>query len=321
MIVSVVVPLFNAEKTITKCIDSILSQTLPADKYEVIAVDDGSSDSTPDLIKHLPIRYIRQENRGPASARNRGAKEAKGDIILFTDSDCVPSKDWIEQMLKPFENTQISAVKGAYESPQKSLTARFCQVEFSERFEMLKKVEFIDMVDTYSAGFRRKIFWEAGGFDESFPAANNEDTDLSYKLSSAGHKMVFNPGAIVHHLGHPDSIVKYARTKFWRGYWRMVVYKRFPGKMIKDSYTPQSLKLQIVLIFGAVFFLVLSIAVKQSIYFFALLIAGFLLSAASFFFFALKEDFAVGILSPLYLALRATSIGSGVLYYYLTGRK
>ena len=77
------------------------------------------------------------------------------------------------------------------------------------------------------------------GFDESFPVANNEDTDLSYRIAAAGHVMVFNPDAVVSHLRHPDSLRRYIRQKFWRGYWRMIVYRRHPGKMVKDTYTPR----------------------------------------------------------------------------------
>ena len=127
--------------------------------------------------------------------------------------------------------------------------ARFAQVEFEERFDMLKRVGTIDMVDTYSAGFRKEIFLKMGGFDTSFPVANNEDTEFSYRMSKLGYRMVFNPDAIVYHLNHPDTIRKYARLKFWRGYWRMVVYKKFPDKMLKDTYTPQTLKLQILFLF------------------------------------------------------------------------
>ena len=154
-------------------------------------------------------------------------KEAQGEIILFTDSDCVPSDNWISEMVKPFEDKEVVAVKGAYKTRQKSITARFAQLEFEERFEMLKKAESIDMVDTYSAGYRKDIFLLMGGFDPYFPVANNEDTELSYRMSKLGYKMVFNPDAIVYHLNHPSSIKRYARLKFWRGYWRTVVYKRF----------------------------------------------------------------------------------------------
>lgn len=322
MKISVIVPAYNAEKYIGQCIKALLNQAYRHEDYEVIVVDDGSIDKTVDIIKTHPVRYIYQKNHGPATARNNGVKEAKGDIILFTDSDCIATPNWIEEMVRSFKSLDIAAVKGAYLTNQKEVIARLAQVEFEERFEMLKKAESIDMVDTYSAGFRRDIFLQMGGFDTSFPVANNEDTDLSYRMSKEGFKMVFNPDAIVYHLKHPDSIKKYARLKFWRGYWRMVVYKKFPDKMLKDTYTPQALKLQILFLFtllatlpGAVIFP----GVGQDM----LLMTGLALalSILPFTLFALKRDLPVGIAAPFFLIVRAASLGTGMLWGLWSYRK
>ena len=311
--VSIIIPAYNAEKTIGQCLKALLEQSYPADSYEVIVVDDGSTDKTGEIAQGYKVRYIRQENQGPAVARNKGTQEAKGEIILFTDSDCVPDVHWAGEMAKSFKDPEIAAVKGAYKTNQKSLVARFAQIEFEERYEMLKKADSIDMIDTYSAGFRRDIFLKTGGFDASFPSANNEDTELSYRMSKLGLKMVFNPGAIVYHLNHPDSIMKYARLKFWRGYWRMVVYKRFPGKMVKDTYTPQALKIQILFLYlSLITLLMLAIWQKLTILFLFSIIA-FILSTLPFTLFAFKKDTMVGILSPFFLLIRAGSLGAGVI--------
>ena len=318
---SVIVPSYNSSSTIRSCLSSLLNQSLSKEDYEIIVVDDGSTDNTRSIIMEFPVKYLWQPNSGPAAARNHGAREAKGSIILFTDSDCVPAYDWIEEMVKPFKSADIIAVKGAYGTYQKSLVARFAQVEFQERFELLMKAESIDMVDTYSAAFRHDTFRQHGGFDESFPVANNEDTDLSYKLSLTGNRMVFNPMAVVFHLRHPDTIYKYFRQKFWRGFWRMVVYKRFPGKMVKDTYTPQSLKFQIVFLFGALSLLLLSFLNGTVLYVSIIFCAAFAASAVSFSVFSIKKDFSVGLLSPFFLAIRAFSIGSGILYYFYTQTK
>ena len=312
--VSVIVPTYNAEKTIGQCLEALAGQSYPADSYEVIVVDDGSTDGTGDIARRHKIKYIRQENRGPAAARNRGAEEAGGEIILFTDSDCLPDKDWIGEMVKPFADPGVAAVKGAYKTGQKEITARFAQLEFEERFQLLKKAESIDMVDTYSAGFRRKIFMDMGGFDTSFPVANNEDTELSYRMSAAGHKMVFNPDAIVYHLDHPSSVKRYARLKFWRGYWRMAVYRRFPDKMVKDTYTPQTLKVQILFLYLS---LLLWPAAGIHPYFTPPLffcMAVLAVSTLPFAAFAVKKDPAAGLLSPFLLLVRAASLGAGMIW-------
>jgi glycosyltransferase involved in cell wall biosynthesis len=312
--ISVIIPAYNAGDTLPLCIDALMKQEY-LHSYEVIVVDDGSTDRTGDIARRYDIRYFRQPNQGPATARNNGTKEANGEIILFTDSDCVPDKLWIREMVRPFEDEEVAGVKGAYKTKQKSLIARFAQVEFEERFELLRRAKRIDMVDTYSAAFRRDIFWKMGGFDESFPVANNEDTDFSYKLSSAGYKMVFNPNAVVYHLNHPDSIKRYVRLKFWRGYWRMVVYKKYPNKMLKDSYTPQTLKLQIMFLFLSLICLPL-MGWQPHLMFYPLTlsVAGFVLSALPLTVWALRKDLFVGIFSPLMIFVRAASLGLGIIW-------
>ncbi|MBI5903439.1 MAG: glycosyltransferase [Deltaproteobacteria bacterium] len=312
---SVIVPAYNAARTIDKCLGSLRDQTVGKGRYEVIVVDDGSTDSTPLIVKGYSVKCIRQRNLGPAAARNAGAREARGGIILFTDSDCVPESDWIKEMARPFADPSVSAVKGAYRTLQPGIVARFSQIEFEERFEMLKAAPSIDMVDTYSAAFRKEVFDVAGGFDTGFPAPNNEDTELSYRLSSSGHRMVFNPRAVVCHLNHPDSIKRYARLKFWRGYWRMVVYKRFPDKMLKDTYTPQTLKFQILaaMMIGACLPVGLLFPAYGLLLF--VLAGGFFLALSTpFFLTALRKDPAVAVVSPALLFLRAVSIGLGALW-------
>lgn len=322
MKISVIVPAYNAEKYIGQCIKALLNQSYRREDYEVIVVDDGSTDKTADIIKDYPLRYIYQKNQGPAAARNNGVKEAKGDIILFTDSDCIATPNWIEEMVRPFKSSDIAAVKGAYLTNQKGVIARLAQVEFEERFEMLKKAESIDMVDTYSAGFRRDIFLQMGGFDTSFPVANNEDTDLSYRMSKQGFKMVFNPDAIVYHLKHPDSIIKYARLKFWRGYWRMVVYKKFPDKMLKDTYTPQTLKLQILMLFLIMGFIPVAAIfpgfgiypLSASVFIFGLLLLPFTV-------LVIRKDPSVAVFAPFFLTMRAASLGAGMIWGIITAKK
>lgn len=312
MAFSIIVPAYNAEATIKSCIQALLSQSVDADLYEVIVVDDGSKDATAEIIRSFPVEYHFQENQGPAAARNKGAWLAKGDIILFTDSDCVPDRFWLEKMTAPFsENTDISGVKGAYKTRQKSLTARFAQAEFEDRFSLLKKSQYIDMVDTYSAAFKRSVFLDAGGFDPYFPVANNEDTELSYRLVSQHHLLVFNPEAFVYHT-HPDTLKKYLRIKFWRGYWRLVVYARFPGKAIKDTYTPKVIKIQTLVMLGVFMLVPAGLLASPALLLPSLGLAALVL-VMSFPFSrqVYRKDRLLGLLSPVYCLLRAGVFAAG----------
>ena len=112
--VSVVVPAYNAESSIALCLEALMQQDYPGNLFEIIVVDDGSADATAHIVQGFPVRYVYQKNAGPAAARNHGAQKAAGEILLFTDADCVPDPDWVEEMVLAFRNPSIAAVKGAY---------------------------------------------------------------------------------------------------------------------------------------------------------------------------------------------------------------
>lgn len=317
--VSVIIPVYNGEKTIKDCIRSIQNQSYPHEDYEIIVVDDGSADNTAKILEGLNIRFITQQNRGPATARNRGAQIAKGDILLFTDADCVADKRWIDKMVSPFKNPDIVGVKGSYKTLQKELIARFSQAEFEERYRLQKRFEFIDFVDSYSAGFRKDIFFKIGGFNQNFPSADHEDVDLSYRLSKAGYKMVFNPNAIVYHQ-HPKGLLRYLGMKFWRAFWRMSVYKKYPEKMLKDTYTPHNMKFQILLVYC---FFVSLLGIFFNHYFMYISILTLLLFFCTTIHFSLKivkDDMILSFFAPLFLFLRASAFSFGIICGILFGR-
>src|SRR5205823_4981082 len=207
-------------------------------------------DETMSVLAHYQdIRVVRQpRNMGPAAARNRGAQEATGEIILFTDADCVPGENWVADMVRSFEDDPgVTGVKGVYRTRQRDLTARFVQLEFEFKYERMKQQEKIVFIDTYSAGYRRLIFLESGGFDTGFPVASTEDIELSFRLAAKGHRMVFNPRAYVYHQ-HPASWIDYLKRKFKYAYWGAVVMRRYPNKALNDSYTPITQKFQLMLV-------------------------------------------------------------------------
>ncbi len=312
---SIIIPCYNSENTIKECIDSIILDSQNTHhNVEIIAVDDGSNDSTRDILRsYKDVKYIYIENMGPATARNRGAETARGEILLFTDSDCIVQPGWIDQMLIPFlENRHISAVKGAYRTHQEEITAQFCQLEFQERYRFLERQKFIDFVDTYSAAFKKDTFWEIGGFNESFPYPNNEDVDLSYRMASYSKLMVFNPKAVVIHK-HKTKAIDYFKLKFSRAFWRMVVYSKYPEKIIRDSYTPYSLKIQMILLDVMILSLILSPFIKHA---FSISIAAFgffILSCIPFSVTGLKNSFSLFLVSFPMLFLRALALNLGIL--------
>ena len=247
---SVVVPAYNAAGTLPLCLTALAAQDYPRAAYEIVVVDDGSTDATAAIAAAAGATVIAQPNTGPAATRNRGAAAAAGEIILFTDADCEPQPDWLTLMLQPFADPAVAGVKGSYRTRQREVVARLAQYEFEERYELLARRPTIDFVDTHAAAFRAAVFHATGGFDPAFVQANNEDVDLSYRLAEQGYRLVFQRWAVVYHR-HVASWRRYARLKMRRGYWRMLVYRLHPGKALRDSYTPQVLKLQVLLAYAA----------------------------------------------------------------------
>ncbi|MBN1297098.1 exopolysaccharide biosynthesis polyprenyl glycosylphosphotransferase, partial [bacterium] len=263
---------------------------------------------------------VHQANQGPAMARNAGAQRATGRIIVFTDADCVADRNFLEEMVKPFTNPAVVGVKGAYRTQQKQLWARFAQVEFMERYAKLERSESIDFVDSYAAAFLKTVFWQVGGFDPHFPVANNEDVDLSYKIARQGFPMIFNPAAIVFHT-HPDSFSRYLKLKFSRAYWRMLVYRRFPEKIVSDSYTPQSLKIQIVITGLMLLTGVLGLFHPPIALIIPVLAGLFLLATTPFVFRAVRIDPMIAAFCPIAIFLRSVAFGLGIVSGILAQRR
>ncbi len=233
--VSIVIPAYNAEKTIGKTLETCLDQDYKGE-FEIIVVDDGSTDNTRDIIKGYPVRYIFQGNSGPAAARNRGWKAGSGKIVCFTDSDCIPKKNWLSTLLKHYkDNTQVSAVCGSYEiANPESLLARCIQEGIAFRHSTMG--ENVRVFGTYNLAIKRSVLEEVGGFDETFLQASGEDNDLSYRIQERGHRIVFDGDALVAHH-HRNSLFKYLKDQYVHGYWRAKLYRDHPGMSGGDDYT------------------------------------------------------------------------------------
>ncbi len=315
--VSIIIPTFNGASRIGKCLDTLLPQVAGRDA-EILVVNDGSTDNTADVVKrYSAIRLITQANAGPAAARNRGALEARGTIILFTDDDCVPMPDWLDAMIEPFEDPEVVGLRGVYRTHQERLAARFVQIEYEDRYRLMAGLPSIDFVDTYSAAFRRDRFLEMTGYDTSFPVACAEDIELSYRMSARGWKMKFAPAAIVYHT-HPDTLWRYLKKKYKFAFWRVLAVRKNPSKAVKDSHTPQVMKLQLLfapaLLLAVAFDLLARPAIPASV----LVMAIFLVSTLPFALRAIPNDPIVGLLSPALLAARAWAqvlgLTAGLIY-------
>lgn len=310
--ISVIVPAYNAELTIDQCLEALARQTVPREIYEIIVVDDGSSDGTRSRVEaHPGVHVLTQANAGPATARNLGVQHALGEIVLFTDADCVPAGDWIEQMAAPFHDPGVVGVKGAYLTDQRSVVARFVQIEYEDKYDRMAQEQYIDFIDTYAAGYRRDVFLANGGFDPAFPTASVEDQEFSFRLARQGHQMVFVPMARVCHLRHAATLTAYWRKKFKIGYWKVLVHRLHPDKLFRDSHTPQVLKVQILLAGLGGLCLVGGLLWPLLWWIGGTALLSFLLTTFPFAVKAWTKDPVVALLSPYLLFVRAMALGIG----------
>ena len=255
--ISVIIPAKNASDTIASCLDGVLSQQNLDVEYEIILVDDGSEDDTGAIAHEKGVTVIRQENAGPAAARNAGAHRARGDLLAFTDSDCVPSPNWLYHLTCPFQELNVVGAKGTYRTHRHGLVPRFVQQEYEYKYRKMAKLENIDFIDTYSAAYRRRIFLENGGFDDAFAVPSVEDQELSFRLARKGYRMVFATEAYVHHQ-HDRDLIAYAKRKWGIGYWKAFMLRWLPEKAFQDSHTPGTLRWQILFLATFLFSMLLA---------------------------------------------------------------
>ncbi len=149
------------------------------------------------------------------------------------------------------------------------------------------------------------------GYDTSFPVACAEDVELSYRMSARGWKMKFVPAAIVYHT-HPDTISRYLKKKYKFAFWRVLAVRKNPGKGVKDSHTPQIMKLQLLFAPALLVAVAFDLFVRPRFSLSLVVTGGFLLSTIPFALRAFKKDPVVGILSPVLLAARACAQMMGV---------
>ncbi len=212
---SVIVPAYNAARTLGDCLRSIFASTYT--DYEVIVVDDCSQDESAAIAAGFPCRLVCLErNEGASRAKNRGAVEATGDVLFFTDSDCLVPPDALRIIAEDLADSSVAGVVGL-------LSARLRYADFPSQyknlwmhFTYLRLPAYVGVFYTSAASARRKIFAELGGFDDNYTGASvTEDIELGQRFLTAGHRLLSDKRLQVEHLKQ-YSLAELLRTDFWR---------------------------------------------------------------------------------------------------------
>ncbi|MEW6717438.1 MAG: sugar transferase [Chloroflexota bacterium] len=311
--ISVIVPVKDDAENLARCLEALGKQEKVAGDYEVIVIDDGSQDSTPEVAASYGVKYWKQETAGPAVARNLGAKHARGDILAFTDSDCVPTPEWLFHLTKRFDELDVVGTKGTYRTEQRSLVARFVQQEYEFKYARMASQTSIDFIDTYSAAYRCNVFLNNQGFQTAFPVPSVEDQELSFRLARKGYKLCFVPEAVVYHQ-HDCMLWEYCRRKFGIGYWKAFLLRWLPEKTFYDTHTPPHQRWQIGILALTLASLVLVWAWQPLIWFALAGMVVFFLTAIQMLGKIVCNDPGVLVIAPGLIILRAASLGSGLLW-------
>ena len=230
-LISVIVPTYNRVHLLKRLLESLQVQSLETHFFEVIVVDDGSMDSTKELLSEMQtsmvnLTVLRQQNRGPAAARNTGARSATGYYLAFTDDDCVAAPNWLFELLNTFAYKQCVAIQGRTSTWKRACTPLTHQISNETGHSA---------VPTCNAAYEARIFAKAGGFDEGFPSPHNEDADLAWRVSQLG-RIEFEPNARIIHpprrdrFSHIAGRMKMLASEFYLYHKNKALYRRFRNR-------------------------------------------------------------------------------------------
>lgn len=237
--VTLVVPGRNASRTLEKCLTAATRRLTAGDLEEILYVDDGSEDDSPEIAAGAGVRCLQAGGLGPGGARNVGWRAATGELVWFIDADCVVAEDTLRLLLETLKDDRVGGVGGSYANAVPgSHLARLIHAEIRERH--LAMGAEVDYLGSFNVVYRRSVLDEVGGFDEDWMngpgAPGGEDADLSYRVSDAGYRLQLRADArVAHH--HPVQLWSYLRAQRLHGFWGVRLYRRHPSRRRRNSYS------------------------------------------------------------------------------------
>lgn len=243
---SVIIPTYNRQAQLASCLENLTKQNVPNNSFEVIVVDDGSEPKLEHAMLASQVDFdliiISQENRGPAGARNAGARKAEGEYLLFTDDDCEPKPNWAQKLVEQLDRTPKKAVGGkTINSLEKNLFAEASQLLNSYIYSYYNRNgEKVRFFASNNLGVVKRDFFEIGGFSTKFISHYSEDRDFCDKWILSGKSMKYCPDALVLHSHHMGFIsFFYQHFNYGRGA-RMFHLERRLRKQAVPSIEPAS---------------------------------------------------------------------------------
>lgn len=316
---SIIVPVYNGVDTLHRCLESIFDSS--GCDCEVIVVNDGSTDNTIDIVRQFPCEVINlSKNRGAARARNEGAKEAEGDVLLFVDADVILERDTIGKLAETFQKKSVQILTGIYGkkiiypnavSVYKNLLLHFEHMHPSQRFW------------TGCAAIDRQTFFQIGMFDERKGGALNEDTAFGYEAISKGYKIFINTDIQVSH-NHYYSLKGLIWNEFCKTVdWLQVLFTVKNKRVIQEYYLHQRNILSLLCIYLSLscFLLVVFVSIKFAVLAISLLILFVFLNLPFYVLIKNEKGFKYSLAALFFHVVSFLTVGAGILAGVVTYRK
>ena len=225
---SIIIPTYNRKTQLEECIDSLKSLQFPSTTFEVIIVDDGSSDDTKVFLESITatnVRNFSNPRKGPASARNFGAKNALGENLIFLDDDCTVEPNWLNKFKSLIGSLEYAVIGGSTVNKSQSSISQVMEYVTSYYQIRLNTDGNPFYLTSNNLMCKKDDFLILGGFDETFPFAGAEDRDLIRRFNNASIKVLFDKNIFVYHH-HLLNLSKLFRQQFSYGKGSYIFYKK-----------------------------------------------------------------------------------------------
>ncbi|PIP43668.1 MAG: hypothetical protein COX17_05720 [Deltaproteobacteria bacterium CG23_combo_of_CG06-09_8_20_14_all_60_8] len=209
-LVSFVIPMYNAEKTIYLCLKSITELNYPKDRFEIIVVDNNSTDNSPAIARSSIATLYNKKNGTIAAVRNFGAKHARGDILAFVDSDCMILENWVTAALEQLKLPENGATGNRYSAPPESTW-----VERAWLYDSNGAPYETDFIPGGNFIIKAAIFKQLGGFNETLITC--EDVDICHRVKQCGLKVINCPAMKNIHFGNHKTLKQFFLKEIWYG--------------------------------------------------------------------------------------------------------
>jgi glycosyltransferase involved in cell wall biosynthesis len=208
---SIIIPMKNEENNIRLCLESILANSFPGEKYEIICVDNGSSDRTIEVAREYTKNVYQLPDKTISALRNYGAQKAQGEYLAFVDSDCVADRSWINAASIYFGNEHIVCFGSTPDIPA---DATWVQKTWYLNKQIREDVQQVEWLESMNLFVKRDVFLELGGFNEKLVTC--EDVDLCYRIGQK-YKIISDKRIRVVHLGEARTLREFFKKEMWRG--------------------------------------------------------------------------------------------------------